>query len=157
MQYTCYPISQNIKAIRQWNLVLYNMGNIFLWKLCTKCGGESIPRPFSKRTQTWAYHWINNLTFYAVCFYCMLKWQYRTILKLSCWPLAFTSFIAFSKNRKRSKTSLYGSFSAWFFEENYFSCYTWLTDQISSSGCLYFVRYWEICVLQLFVNQAVTS
>ena len=25
------------------------------------------------------------------------------------------------------------------------------------SGCLYFVRYWAICVLQLFVNQVVKS
>ena len=25
------------------------------------------------------------------------------------------------------------------------------------SGCLYFVRYWTICVLQLLVNQVVTS
>ena len=31
-----------------------------------------------------------------------------------------------------------------------------LTDQISLSDCLYFSRYWAICVLQLFVNQAVT-
>ena len=27
------------------------------------------------------------------------------------------------------------------------SCYILLTDQISMSDCLYFVRYWEICVL----------
>ena len=32
-----------------------------------------------------------------------------------------------------------------------------LTDQISLSDCLYFTRYWAICVLLLFVNQAVTS
>ena len=31
-----------------------------------------------------------------------------------------------------------------------------LTDQISLSDYLYFLRYWAICVLQLFVNQAVT-
>ena len=38
----------------------------------------------------------------------------------------------------------------------YFSCYVPLADQISLSGCLYFVRYWAICVLQLFVKQFVT-
>ena len=27
------------------------------------------------------------------------------------------------------------------------------TGQISLSGCLYFMRYWAISVLQLFVNQ----
>ena len=32
-----------------------------------------------------------------------------------------------------------------------------LTDQISLPDCLYFLRYWSICLLQLFVNQVVTS
>ena len=27
-------------------LIEYNMGNISLEKLCTKCGGETIPKPF---------------------------------------------------------------------------------------------------------------
>ena len=27
-----------------------------------------------------------------------------------------------------------------------------LTDQLSLPGCLYFLRYWAKCVLQLFVN-----
>ena len=53
----------------------------------------------------------------------------------------------------------------WFFREgsgNSFSttfcvrkifliCYIPLTDQISLSDCLYFLRYWAICVLHLFV------
>ena len=43
------------------------------------------------------------------------------------------------------------------FSEQRFSCYILLTDQISLSDCLYFLRYWAICVLRLFVNQAVTS
>ena len=33
-----------------------------------------------------------------------------------------------------------------------FACYIILTDQISLSNCLYFSRYWAICVLQLFVT-----
>ena len=32
-----------------------------------------------------------------------------------------------------------------------------LTDQISLSGYLYFLRYWPKCVLQLCVNQVMTS
>ena len=43
------------------------------------------------------------------------------------------------------------------FEQKCSLCYILLTDQISLPGCLYFVRYWAICVLQLFVNQVVTS
>ena len=42
------------------------------------------------------------------------------------------------------------------FEWKYFSCYILLIDQVSLSGCFYFVRYWAICVLQLFVSQVVT-
>ena len=40
------------------------------------------------------------------------------------------------------------------FQEKYFSCYILLAHQISLSDCLYFSRYWAICVLHLFVNQA---
>ena len=44
------------------------------------------------------------------------------------------------------------------FEEKYLSCYyILLTEQVSLPGCFYFVRYWEIIVLQLFVDQVVTS
>ena len=32
-----------------------------------------------------------------------------------------------------------------------------LTDQMSFFDCLYFLRYWTICVLQLFISQVVTS
>ena len=32
-------------------LIEYNMRNIFLEKLYTKCGGETIPRNFSEKTQ----------------------------------------------------------------------------------------------------------
>ena len=38
-----------------------------------------------------------------------------------------------------------------------YSIYILLTDQISFSDCLYFWRYWAMCILQLFVNQTVTS
>ena len=44
-----------------------------------------------------------------------------------------------------------------FSKKKCFSSYILLTDQISLSDCLYFSRYWAMCVLKLFVNQAVTS
>ena len=40
------------------------------------------------------------------------------------------------------------------FQRKCSSCYIPLTDEISLPGCLYFLRYWTIFVLQLFVNQA---
>ena len=52
-------------------LIKYNMKNIFIEKSYTKfakCGGETIPWPFSKNS---ADLWINNPKFYTVCFYCM--------------------------------------------------------------------------------------
>ena len=79
-------------------------------------------------------------------------------MKLTCRPLALTSSKAvfFKKKKKRSGISLPGSFSTWFFKKKYFSCYILLIYQISLSGCLYFVRYWTICVLYFFVNHIVT-
>ena len=46
-------MSEEVKAIRQWTnqLIDYNVRNIFLEKSCTKCGGEIIPRPFSKKSK----------------------------------------------------------------------------------------------------------
>ena len=38
-----------------------------------------------------------------------------------------------------------------------FSCCILLIDQIPFSDWIYFSRYWATWVLQLFVNQAVTS
>ena len=43
------------------------------------------------------------------------------------------------------------------FQQKCSSCYILLTDQILLVGCVYFLRYWEICVLQLLVNQVATS
>ena len=43
------------------------------------------------------------------------------------------------------------------FQEQCFSCYILLTDQISLPDCLHLLSYWLISTLQLFVNQVVTS
>ena len=89
-----------------------------------------------------------------------IVWQvegYRSILKPSWRPLAFTSNWAFLKNKKRSGTSLLAFFSHNFCRKKYFSCYILLIEQISLSGCLYFVRYSAICLLKLLLNQVVTS
>ena len=48
------------------------MRNDFLEKSYTKCG-ETIPRPFAKKLKL-SHLWINSLTFYTVCFYCMPSW-----------------------------------------------------------------------------------
>ena len=64
--------SKGNQTLKFGQLIECNIGNIFLYKLYTKCGGESILRPLSKK-QNSAYFRINSLKFYIVCFYCMLK------------------------------------------------------------------------------------
>ena len=43
------------------------------------------------------------------------------------------------------------------FSTKMFLSHILLTDQMSLPGCIYFLRYWAICVLQLFVTRVVTS
>ena len=51
-------------------------------------------------------------------FFCMLRWRTtKTILKLRCWPLAFTWYKNFLWNKNSSRASLPASFSAWFFKK----------------------------------------
>ena len=57
LQYVYFPISQELKAISQWSLV---MRNVFLEKSYTICGGELFPGSFLKN-QNWAYLWVNSL------------------------------------------------------------------------------------------------
>ena len=53
-------------------LIEYNMRKIFLEESYTKCGGETIPRPFSKNSKL-IISLNNSLKFYTACFYCMLS------------------------------------------------------------------------------------
>ena len=48
----------------------------------------------------------------------LLYAKLRAILKLSCRPLAFASYKAFIKNKRRSATSLSASFPAGFLKKN---------------------------------------
>ena len=137
--------SKGYQTMKFGLLIGYNMRNIFLEKSYTKCGGEAIPRPFSKN-QNWAFLWINSLKFYTVVFTAWRVESYRNILKIRCRSLAFTWFEAFLKNKEWSGTSFSNSFSAFFWRKMFLFCYILLTDQILS-GRLYFIRYWAICVL----------
>ena len=130
-----------------------NMRNIFLEKSYTRCGGETSPRPFpEKKIEHISRSIVSNFIQFV-----FIAWQvegYRNILKLSCRPLAFTLFEAFLKYKKRSGTSHSARI---IFEEKYFWCYVIQLTKFHRLVCLYFVRYWAKCVLELFVNQIVTS
>ena len=103
-----------------------------------------VPNPFLKN-QNWAYLWINSLKFTQFIFISCQVEGWLKILKISCRPFDFTSYKAFLKNKRRSGTILSTSFSAWPFK-----------DKISLSGCLYFMRYWAICLFEFFVDHVVT-
>ena len=111
----------------------------------------------SPKNENWAYLWINRVTFYRVCFYCMPSWGLSKYIKTkqqtACLNLIQSFFFFLKKKGDLEPVSL--SHFCITFEEKYLSCYLLLTDQISFSCCLCFMRYWVICVLQLFVNQAV--
>ena len=59
-------------------LIGYNIGEK---KSYIKHVGETTPNPFLKN-QNWAYHWINSLKFYTVCFHCMPSWGLSEYTKI---------------------------------------------------------------------------
>ena len=83
------------------------MRNIFRGKSYTKCGGETTPKIKIE-------HISGSIVkiFMQFVFFVYQVYSYQNILKLSCRPLAFISYKAFSKKKKRPKTSLPASFSA---------------------------------------------
>ena len=46
---TSIPINKDNQTMKIGQLLEYNLRNLFLEKSYTKCGGETIPRPFSKK------------------------------------------------------------------------------------------------------------
>ena len=51
LQITNYPISKGNKTMIFVQLIEYNMRNIFLENHTRNCGGETTPRPFSKKSK----------------------------------------------------------------------------------------------------------
>ena len=68
------------------------MKNIFLEKSYTKCGGEIIPRPFSKKSKLSISLDQNFKALYSFVFIVSQVEDYRKWLELSCRPLAVTSY-----------------------------------------------------------------
>ena len=98
--------SKGNQTMKLGQLIEYNIkSDIFLEKSFTKCDGETIPRPFFKISK------LKKVYIQFVFIVCQVQ-RYRNILKLSSRPLAFTSYKAFLKNKRRPKTSLVASFSA---------------------------------------------
>ena len=96
-------------------LMEYNLRNIFREKSYRKCGGEAIHRPFSKKSKLSISLDLSSKNVYNLF---LLHAKLRTILKLNCRPLNFTSYKTFLKNKNRSGTSLSASFSALFLKKS---------------------------------------
>ena len=111
-----------------------------------------VPDPLQKN-QNWAYLWINDLKFYSASIYCIPSWGLSKYIETK---LQTTCFF-FKKKQKEVWNESPGVIFCMALEEKHLSCYIPLTEQISLSVCLYLVRYSAISVLQLFVNQVVTS
>ena len=75
-------------------------------------------------------------------------------IKLQAIDLEICSTLSF---QKRVQEQFLYHILCMIFQQKCFSCYILLTEQISLSNYVYFLRYWTIYVLQLFVNQGVAS
>ena len=90
-----------------------------------------------------------SLECYIVCFDCMFKYLefHQNKLKQMCWTLGFTLCKASLKNKKRPRTSLPNSFSAWFLKKN---IYRAVFYQLTKSHCqmsLLLERLCNFCIL----------
>ena len=107
-------IAQNLKKQRNQTMKIgqiidYNRKNIFLKKSCTKCGGKTIFRHFSKKAKI---EHISGGIIKLVFIVCQAE-GYRNIWKLSCRLLALPHKKLF-ENTKRCLELV----SAWFFFKN---------------------------------------
>ena len=124
-------------------LIQCNIRNIFLEKPYIKYDGGLVRVPFLENPN-WGYLWINSPKVHTICFYCIPGWTLSNILTLRCSPLSYTSYKADFKSKKFPELVSLPHF-LYFFKENCISKYS--IDQISLSGCLYFVKYGTISVL----------
>ena len=89
--------SKDNQTMKFGQLIEYKMRNIFLKKSYTKCGGETSPRHFSKKSKL------------------SISLNRQSKLQTTC----FYSYKALLKNKERSRTSLsWVSFCAWFLKKN---------------------------------------
>ena len=137
-------------------LAEYNKGNIFLQKSCIKWGREISSRPLFVflKSFTWGKSKLPATCFHYISIVHKLAYNINKLCKtLSYWSGDIFHFDFLEK--------CLGIVSpphlVCYFWTKSFSCCILLTDQVSLPDCLYFLKYWAICVLQLLVNQAVTS
>ena len=124
-----------------------------------------VPDPFLKY-RTSKNLWINNLRFYAICFYCMsnsraikLYWSWAGDHLLCCYIKAFQKK---KRKKKRPSTSLPTLFCAWFLKKivsylhsikwpKFIICLSFLVE-ILGSMCIVIICYSGCQVINFEVN-----
>ena len=104
--------NKDYQAMKFGQSLEYNTRTIFLEKWYRKCGGETILRPFSKKSK---------LSVSPDQLPEILKFHFIVCPSLGLAKnraLAFTSYKVFKKNKKRFRTGVPGSFSASFLKKN---------------------------------------
>ena len=109
--------SEANQTMKYGQLIICNFRHIFREKSYARCGGEGIHRPFPKKSKlSISLDQYSKTLYNLVLMYAKL----RIILKLNCRSLNFASYKTFLKNKNRSGTSLFVSFSAGFLKKNIF-------------------------------------
>ena len=113
--------SKDKQTIKFGHLIEYNMKNSFLKINAQNLVEKLYLYPFLKN-QSWAYLWINILSFVQFVF---IVWQvegFRNILKLSCRPLPFTLYKVSLENKDVCYFA--ASLSAWFLKKIFLLLYS---------------------------------
>ena len=136
------------------HVIEYNMRNIFLQISCRKIDRETSSRPL-------------------FCFFFSkallevkasgLQLSFNILRQSSIWHTIKTNCINIQAIdseiwsififQKRVSEQYLWRILCMIFQGKCFSCYTLLTDQISLSDCLFFSRYWSICVLKFLLTR----
>ena len=95
------------QAMKFGQLIEYKMRNTFLKKSYAKCGGETVPIFFSKKSKLSTFlnqesKLLHSLPVLYSFIVCQVE-GYQNILKLNCRPVAFTLYKAFLKSKKKSR------------------------------------------------------
>ena len=118
------------------------MRNIFFEKTCTKCGPETSPRPFLKKSKI--EHIFGSTAWNLFLLYVQVE-ECQNILKQRL-TTRFYFILRFFKKQKEVWTESPWLIFCMTFEEKYF-WYIGITNQISLSDCIHFLRYLTICLL----------
>ena len=107
LQYKFYPVSQEKKVIRLWNIT---WETFFLKNHAQDVVDKLFSYPFLKNQKS-ASSWIDSLKFYTVRFYCMAGWGLSKYIETKLQTICFYLILSFFKKNKRGLgTSLPAAF-----------------------------------------------